>query len=107
MILRKNFENALKLLFVLLLCLSLTVGYAQDQDEATPVTITEVASTNVAPSVPAAGTVFSRNETQVTAGMAGRVEWLAEPGDYLCRIRQPGCSFRLRDARVATGTSAR
>jgi multidrug efflux pump subunit AcrA (membrane-fusion protein) len=83
MILRKNFENALKLLFVLLLCLSLTVGYAQDQDEATPVTITEVASTNVAPSVPAAGTVFSRNETQVTAGMAGRVEWLAEPGDYI------------------------
>jgi len=83
MILRKNFENALKLLFVLLLCLSLTVSYAQDQDEATLVTITEVASTNVAPSVPAAGTVFSRNETQITAGMAGRLEWLAEPGDYV------------------------
>jgi len=81
MILKKNIEIAFKLLFVLLLCLSLSVGYAQG--EATPVTITEVASTNVAPSVPAAGTVFSRNETQITAGMAGRVEWLAEPGDFI------------------------
>jgi len=83
MILSKYTENAFKLLFVLLLCLSLTVGYAQDQDEPTPVTITEVASTEVAPSVPAAGTVFSRNETQITAGMAGRLEWLAEPGDFV------------------------
>jgi RND family efflux transporter MFP subunit len=83
MILNKYIERALKLLFVLLLCLSLTVGYAQDQNEPTPVTITEVASTNVSPSVPAAGTVFSRNETQITAGMAGRLEWLAEPGDFV------------------------
>ena len=83
MILRKYIEPAFKLLFVLLLCLSLTVGYAQDQDEPTPVTITEVASTNIAPSVPAAGTVFSRNESQITAGMAGRLEWLAEPGDFV------------------------
>jgi len=83
MILSKYTENAFKLLFVLLLCLSLTVGYAQDQNEPTPVTITEVASTEVAPSVPAAGTVFSRNETQITAGMAGRLEWLAEPGDFV------------------------
>ena len=83
MILRKHVETAFKLLFVLLLCLSLTVGYAQDQDDPTPITITEVASTNIAPSVPAAGTVFSRNETQITAGMPGRLEWLAEPGDYI------------------------
>ena len=87
MILRKFTENAFKLLFVLLLCLSLTVGHAQDQnndeEDRTPITITEVASTEVAPSVPAAGTVFSRNETQITAGMAGRLEWLAEPGDYV------------------------
>jgi len=45
MILSKFTEHAFKLLFVLLLCLSLTVGHAQDQDEPTPVTITEVAST--------------------------------------------------------------
>ena len=83
MTLKRFTEHAFKILFVLLLCLSLTVGHAQDQDEPTPVTITEVASTEVAPSVPAAGTVFSRNETQITAGMAGRLEWLAEPGDFV------------------------
>ena len=83
MILSKTIENAFKILFVLLLCLSLTVANAQGQDEATPVTITEVTSTEVAPAVPAAGTVFSRNETQVTAGMAGRLNWLAEPGDFI------------------------
>ena len=81
MTLSKFIENAFKLMFVLLLCLTAVAGHAND--EPTSITITEVASTNVAPSVPAAGTVFSRNETQITAGMAGRLEWLAEPGDFV------------------------
>jgi RND family efflux transporter MFP subunit len=83
MIAAKHVERAFKLLFALLLCLSINDGYAQDENEATPITITEVISTSVAPTVPAAGTVFSRNETQITAGMAGRLEWLAEPGDFV------------------------
>lgn len=83
MITAKNLEHALKLLFALLLCLSVKDGYAQVENDATPITVTEVISTRVAPSVPAAGTVFSRNETQITAGMAGRLEWLAEPGDFV------------------------
>ena len=53
------------------------------QDEAIPVTATRVVSAEVSPSVPAAGTVFSRNETQITAGIAGRLEWVAEPGDII------------------------
>lgn len=56
--------------------------FAQDR-EPTTVTVTEVVSASIAPSVPAAGTVFSRNETQITAGMAGRLTRLAEPGDYV------------------------
>jgi len=83
MIASKNIERAIKLLFVLLLFVSIGDSYAQDEDEPTPVTVTEVVSSNVAPTVPAAGTVFSRNESQITAGMAGRVEWLAEPGDFV------------------------
>jgi len=83
MIATKNTERALKLLFALLLGLSVSEGYAQDDNEATPITVTEVTSTSVAPTVPAAGTVFSRNETQITAGMAGRLEYLAEPGDFV------------------------
>ncbi len=83
MIVSKNFERAVKLLFVLLLCVSVSDGYAQEEGEPTSITVTEVVSASVAPTVPAAGTVFSRNETQITAGMAGRLEWLAEPGDFI------------------------
>jgi len=83
MIVSKNIERALKLWFVLLLCLSVSDGFAKDENAPTPITVTEVMSTSVAPTVPAAGTVFSRNETQITAGMAGRLEHLAEPGDFV------------------------
>jgi len=79
----KNIERAIKLLFVLLLFISVGDSYAQGENEPTPVTVTEVVSASVAPTVPAAGTVFSRNASQITAGMAGRLEWLAEPGDYI------------------------
>jgi RND family efflux transporter MFP subunit len=57
--------------------------YALEDSNATTVTVSEVLSTSVAPLVPAAGTVFSRNETQITAGIAGRLEWVAEPGDQI------------------------
>ena len=57
----------------------------QDGRDAVPVTVTRVVAATVAPRVPAAGTVFSRNETQITAGMAGRLLWVAEPGD---RVRE-------------------
>jgi len=83
MILSKNIERGLKLWFALLLCLSVTDGLAVEASDPTPITVTEVMTTSVAPAVPAAGTVFSRNETQITAGMAGRLEHLAEPGDFV------------------------
>ena len=83
MIVSKNFERALLLWFALLLCLSVSDVFAQDADKPTPITVTEVMSASVAPTVPAAGTVFSRNESQITAGMAGRLIQLAEPGDFV------------------------
>ena len=76
-------ERPLKLLFVVLLCISVSDTYAQEESEPTSITVIKVVSTDISPNVPAAGTVFSRNETQITAGMAGRLEWLAEPGDYI------------------------
>jgi len=79
----QNIERAIKLLFVLLLFVCVGDSYAQDENQPTPITVTEVEATNVAPTVPAAGTVFSRHESQITAGMAGRIAWLAEPGDYV------------------------
>lgn len=80
MISLKQTQRAAKIAFAVLLCLSVSESYAQEE-EATPITIAQVTASEFAPSVAAAGTVFSRNETQVTAGMAGRLQWLAEPGD--------------------------
>lgn len=68
---------------IILLCVSAGTSLAQDEDTPTPITATEVVSTDFAPTVPAAGTVFSRNESQITAGMAGRLSWVAEPGDAI------------------------
>ena len=65
---------------------------AQEAADAMPVTVTHVATSDVAPLVPAAGTVFSRNETQITSGIAGRLEWVAEPGD---RIREGAAVARF------------
>jgi RND family efflux transporter MFP subunit len=67
-------------------------GDALAQDDAVTVTVAEVVTTDMAPRVPAAGTVFSRNETQITAGIAGRLEWVAEPGDLL-NVGQPVARF--------------
>lgn len=52
-------------------------------DDSVPVTVTNVIVEDVSPDVPAAGTVFSRNEAQITAGLAGRLAWVAEPGDHV------------------------
>lgn len=56
---------------------------AQQAANAMPITVTQVETSDVAPAIPAAGTVFSRHETQITAGIAGRLEWVAEPGDVI------------------------
>jgi len=68
-------------------CLAFTAGstwaQAADTDPAIPITVSEVLSENLTPGVPAAGTVYSRNAAQITAGMIARLEWVAEPGDYI------------------------
>ncbi len=83
MISTRSIDRAFKLAFALLLGLSLVDRQAHADDDPTPITVTEVISADVTPSVPAAGTVYSRNEAQITAGMAGRLEWLADAGDFV------------------------
>ena len=53
------------------------------EDDAVTVTVSEVITEELAPVVHSAGTVFSRNETLITAGLAGRLTWVAEPGDFV------------------------
>jgi RND family efflux transporter MFP subunit len=56
-----------------------TAALAQ-QPPAPVVQIAYVAETEVAPTVAVPGTIYSRNDVQVTAGVAGQLVMVAEPG---------------------------
>ncbi len=73
----------IKIAAALLLLLWISEATAVNGSDATTITVSQVVLASVGPRVPAAGTVFSRNETQITAGIAGRLEWVAEPGDQI------------------------
>ncbi len=76
-----NHRIILQVLFAAGCCLLPSI--VKGQDDAALVTVTEVVTEDMSPLVPAAGTVFSRNVTQITSGLAGRIEWIAEPGDFI------------------------
>lgn len=76
-----NHRTILQVLLVASFCLVPSI--VNGQDDAVLVTVTEVVTEDMSPVVPAAGTVFSRNATQITSGLAGRIEWIAEPGDFI------------------------
>ena len=62
---------------VLLLFASLSFG---QQMPAKVVQISTVSRTEVAPTVAVPGTIYSRNDMQITAGVAGQLIMVAEPG---------------------------
>ncbi len=53
------------------------------QEQPALVTVSSVQAQELSPSVTAAGTVFSRHEAQLTAGMDARLAWIAEPGTLI------------------------
>ncbi len=56
-------------------------GVALAQQPTVPVVqIASVAETEIAPTVAVPGTIYSRNDVQVTAGVAGQLTMVAEPG---------------------------
>ena len=73
------------------LLMAASLSFAQ-QMPAPVVQISTVSRTEVAPTVAGPGTVYARNEVQITAGVAGRLVMVAEPGtivrkgDYIARI---------------------
>jgi len=48
-----------------------------------PVQVSQVKQTTVTPTVDIVGTIYSRHNVKLTAGVAGRLEWVAEPGSVL------------------------
>ena len=73
---------------------------------AVTVTVSEVVYEELAPEIHSAGTVFSRNESLITAGLAGRLIWVAEPGDFIREgeaVARFDCDYLVlqRDEQVA------
>ena len=73
-------------------CLSIlgllsTATFAAEPDKKgpppSPVKIELVKSLDEVPSATLTGTIYSRNQVQLTAGVTGRLEWVAKPGTYL------------------------
>jgi RND family efflux transporter MFP subunit len=73
------------------LLMAASLSFAQ-QMPAPVVQISTVSRTEVAPTVAVPGTVYARNELQITAGVGGQLVMVAEPGtvvdkgDYIARI---------------------
>jgi len=89
---------------------SLTAGAARAQEAPpAPVTVAPVTQGSVASTVTATGTVVSRNDARLAAEVAGRLDWVAEPGARvqkgapLARVDARGLELQLRenDAQIA------
>jgi len=70
--------------FLAILIISTTV-HAQQPPPPRIVQVAEVVTTKIAPTVSVPGTIYSRNDTQITAGVAGQLEMVAEPGTVVKR----------------------
>ena len=69
-----------------LLTVSLVSQAAQETPKGPPPSPVQVEQVRVLEEMPTAsimGTVYSKNQVQLTAGVNGRLEWVAEPGSYL------------------------
>lgn len=72
-----------RILAAILLLLSIQ-AFAQQQP-ARVVRVAEVSRTELAPTVAVPGTIYSRNEMQITASIAGQLVMVAEPGTVVAR----------------------
>ncbi len=74
---------ALRLRLLLLPLLLATPVLAQQQAPASVVQVASVSRTELAPTVAVPGTIYSRNDVQVTAGVTGQLIGVAEPGTFI------------------------
>ena len=69
-----------KLTTIIVLSLTTGAAFAQQQMPTRVVQVATVERSEIAPTVAVPGTVYSRNDVQVTAGVAGQLITVAEPG---------------------------
>ena len=70
---------------VLPLLLVASTAIAQQTPPPSVVQVASVTRTELAPTVPVPGTIYSRNDIQVTASIAGQLTLVAEPGTFIQR----------------------
>jgi multidrug efflux system membrane fusion protein len=69
-----------KLYLITVFLLLSSATFAQQQAPAKMVQIAEVIRAEIVPTVSVPGTIYSRNDVRITAGVAGQLEMVAEPG---------------------------
>ncbi|GGD74394.1 efflux RND transporter periplasmic adaptor subunit [Lacimicrobium alkaliphilum] len=67
------------ILFITTLAFSHSLTAAEPQ-RLTPVSVEPVQELHVNPKIEFVGSIYSRNNAQLTAGVGGRLQWIAEPG---------------------------
>lgn len=82
-ILRTILEQVTERTFVSIVLLVAAQTALAQQPPANVVQIGYVSRTEVAPTVAVPGTVYSRNDVQITAGVAGQLTMVAEPGTVI------------------------
>ena len=74
-----TFKNTLTSLLSVAILLTVNVNAAEGPPPK-PVKVDQVTEMNLAASTDLMATIHSRSHIQITAGVSGRIEWLAEPG---------------------------
>ncbi|GGO70300.1 efflux RND transporter periplasmic adaptor subunit [Bowmanella pacifica] len=72
-------------LSLLIITALLSHSAVANQPPASPVRISEVKQSTFSPTVELVGSIFSRHNVKLTAGVAGRLEWVAEPGTQVVK----------------------
>jgi RND family efflux transporter MFP subunit len=78
-------DTRLSLVLCLLGALVLPVAMAQNTAPPSPVQVSQVEKTVFVPTIDIVGTIYSRNNVKLTAGVGGRLDYVAEPGTFLLK----------------------
>lgn len=79
----RKLVNSKTATWFLLLPLSIAAPVLAQQPPPSVVQVASVSRTELAPTVAVPGTIYSRNDLQVTAGVAGQLIEVKEPGTYI------------------------
>lgn len=69
--------------YIAVLCVASSFGSQAQETPTTPVQVGEVKLQTIVPTIDIVGSIYSQNNVQLTAGVQGRLDWVAEPGTFL------------------------